>query len=143
MGIRLPGRAGSSAPFHFGATLTGAQANFNGRIKSDYAEQSTFLNRTAPTGKYPANKWGLFDMHGNVAQWCEDYYGAYDSLPRRDPVQSTRDPGNHHVCRGGSYMHAADDCRAGRRIRRDPAMPGGNRIGMRVVMLAERMKPSN
>ena len=58
-------RAGTTTAFHFGATLQKGQANFNKHV-----------NKTQPVGSYPANQWGLHDMHGNVWEWCSDKYDA-------------------------------------------------------------------
>jgi uncharacterized protein (TIGR02996 family) len=67
-------RAGTTTAYHFGNTITKKQANFNGR-------------RTTPVGSYPANAFGLHDMHGNVWQWCEDWYGEYaEGEQRQDPT---------------------------------------------------------
>ena len=73
-------RAGTTTAYHFGDTLTKEQANFS---------ESVGVGRTSDVGSYPANAWGLYDMHGNVWEWCLDRYGDYPSGAVTDPVGSS------------------------------------------------------
>ncbi|HEY7427764.1 MAG TPA: SUMF1/EgtB/PvdO family nonheme iron enzyme [Gemmataceae bacterium] len=88
-------RAGAATAFYFGddARKLGDYAWFKGN--SD--------NRTHPVGEKKPNAWGLYDMHGNVFQWCEDYYGPYEGLNGRDPLRSLKHAEDRHVVRGGSW----------------------------------------
>src|SRR5262249_32523510 len=90
------GGATSSAPYHFGASLSSNQANFE-----DF--EDTPLDRPCPVGRYPANPFGLFDMHGNIWEWCFDWAdeNSYKNSTNRDPRGP--DHGDRRVLRGGSW----------------------------------------
>jgi len=80
--------------------LSSTQANFDGNAPFGKSKKGPYLDRMTQVGSYAPNKLGLYDMHGNVWQWCEDRY---------DPEPS------HRVCRGGSWINYGEDCRASRR----------------------------
>ncbi len=96
-------RADTTTPFSTGAELTVADANF-GRSREGNRPQTTL-----PVGSYKPNPWGLCDMHGNVEEWCLDWYGPYEAGAQTDPVG--RADGIARVTRGGSY-NAAQPARA-------------------------------
>ena len=107
-------RAGKQTPFHFGETISTDQANYNGDYT--YGEGKKGVNRkmTTPVGSLPANAWGLHDMHGNVWQWCEDFYGDY---PQKDVVDPKGpEKGEFRVLRGGSWLHYPLFCRSAFRL---------------------------
>jgi formylglycine-generating enzyme required for sulfatase activity len=89
---------------------------------------------TAPVGKFRPNAWGLHDMHGNVWQWCRDYYGPYDKVDgAKDPLQSTKQSGNNSlVLRGGSWSDDPQFCHAASRYWFAPAYRS-NFVGFRVA----------
>ena len=104
-------RAGTTTRFHFGETPTTRQANFDGEAGGSEAE-GVFLARTTKVGSYPPNSFGLYDMHGNVWEWCMDWYDAdyYDRSVTDDPPGPRA--GSARVIRGGAWYSDARDCRS-------------------------------
>ncbi|MDR1919699.1 MAG: SUMF1/EgtB/PvdO family nonheme iron enzyme [Tannerellaceae bacterium] len=133
-------RAGRSTPFGLGdgESLYADQANFNGSqpyalpdgaISNylGYERPNTYLMRTVPVGSYSPNDWGLYDMHGNVAEWCSDWWSENYSNP---PT------GTEHVVRGGHFSSSAAECRSAYRgVGSNPAAAEtyGPNLGFRVV----------
>lgn len=105
-------RAGTTTPFHFGKSLSSKQANFNGKHPHGGADNGPFLVRTTKVGSYPANAFGLHDMHGNVWEWCADWYGR--NYYRESPGDDPRGPktGSMRVIRGGEWYADGRDCRS-------------------------------
>ena len=105
-------RAGTDTCFFYGPQLSSREANYNGNFPYGNAAKGTFLSRTAEVGSYPANAWGLHDMHGNVNEWCADWHNRdyYRASPPVDP----RGPktGATRVIRGGDWYSDARDCRS-------------------------------
>ena len=90
---------------------------------------------TSPVGKYKANKYGLYDMHGNAWQWCEDYYGKYGDVPdKKDPAQTVKQSDDRRVLRGGSWNFLPAYCRSACRSFNAPDSRSLN-FGFRVVVL--------
>jgi formylglycine-generating enzyme required for sulfatase activity len=119
-------RAGSNAAYSIGDRLTSADANFKA------AGLTSATLRTMQVGSFPPNRWGLHDMHGNVEEWCLDYYdyGYHRNSPLSDP--SGPAAGLNRVSRGGSYLDSAEECRSARRMGRYPGSRAVN-CGFRVV----------
>jgi formylglycine-generating enzyme required for sulfatase activity len=99
-------RAGTETAYHFGNKLSGDKANYDCSIrldKDDEDDERSYLDRTSMVGGYPPNTWGLYDMHGSVAEYCEDSYDEkfYSSGYIKDPVNIQKDKDNRRVVRGG------------------------------------------
>jgi formylglycine-generating enzyme required for sulfatase activity len=120
-------RAGTSTPFHTGTKLSSRQANFDG-----VPGGGPSLRQTCKAGSYPPNAWGLYDMHGNVGEWCQDWYGEgyYAVSPRKGPKGPAT--GAHRVIRGGSWVDRAWLCRADIRGQ-GPPRTRSNLVGFRVA----------
>jgi formylglycine-generating enzyme required for sulfatase activity len=106
-------RAGTTTPFFFGADLLREQANYDTRYPyTDGRRGARGVGRTTPVGSYPANAFGLFDLHGNAWEWCHDWYayGSYQEGSTHDP-QGVEE-GMGRVLRGGSWCNPARDCRS-------------------------------
>src|SRR5262249_14747280 len=107
--------SGNYRVFHFGDSLSSRQANFNGNSPYGGATQGPELGRPCAVGNYKPNVLGLYDMHGNVWEWCLDRYGEnyYKNSPAKDP----RGPatGTDRVSRGGGWRHAGGFCRSAHR----------------------------
>jgi len=124
-------RAGTTTTFSTGESLTPRAANIG--LGPDGKKRES----TMPVGRCPANPWGLFDMHGNVEEWCLDWFGPYAAGPQTDPVG--RADGCARVKRGGSYSIASwkdDNSRYCRSSNRSGHLPeDANRCtGFRVVL---------
>ncbi len=141
-------RAGTTTAFHGGKALTSRQANIDGRLPYGGADKGPFLGKTAKVGSYPANAWGLHDMHGNVAEWCQDWYDSdyYAGSPKDDPpgpargVLPTGFDDYFLVVRGGSWLDDARGCRSAYRFRYQPS-ERYRLVGFRVACGADAKGP--
>ena len=124
-------RAGTETPFAFGSSLSSRQANFDGNYPYGGASKGPYLEKTTEVGSYSPNAWGLYDMHGNVYEWCEDWYGDYPAGPVTNP--SGPPSGSSRVLRGGSWDDRALPCRSASRSRSAPSSRR-NDIGFRLAL---------
>jgi formylglycine-generating enzyme required for sulfatase activity len=126
-------RAGTKTAFSFGDTISTDQANYNGSAVFGNGKKGVSRERPMPVGSFPANAFGLNDMHGNVNQWCQDWYdyNYYRKSPRNDPVNETA--GELRVLRSGSWGSYPGILRSANRSGSTPDYRNRT-IGFRVVM---------
>jgi uncharacterized protein (TIGR02996 family) len=127
-------RADTETTYHFGDILLPSQANFDARPPIGFFASEHFRGQSTPVESFPPNAFGLFDMHGNVWEWCQDRYetGYYPSSPSVDPPGPAGGLG--HVLRGGSWGDEAAYCRSAyRRNGGTLSRHNDNRIGFRVA----------
>jgi formylglycine-generating enzyme required for sulfatase activity len=120
-------RAGSTSSFCFGddEMMLEAYGWFNGNA----------ARTTHPVGGKKPNAWGLHDMHGNVGEWCSDYYGPYPSGPQTDPTGP--ETGGQIVVRGGGWFFVPQNSRS---AHRDAYPPGARYVGLGFRLVAEPSK---
>jgi formylglycine-generating enzyme required for sulfatase activity len=133
------GPTSSSKPFHFDDptdSLCSAQANFDGNYPYGLATNGVFLGRTCKVGSYRPNRLGIYDMHGNVREWCYDWYDwfSYTKSHRANPLGP--DTGSQRVERGGSWFDVGRACRAAHRSSA-PWGQGGYLLGFRVAAVPQ------
>jgi formylglycine-generating enzyme required for sulfatase activity len=132
-------RAGTTTPFHFGATLTPDLANYNGNFSYSDGPNGTCRQQTTDVASFPANAWGLHDLHGNVWEWCVDHWhGSYDFAPGDHqpwliPAAAVDESRLH---RGGSWYFLPRMCRSAFRSCSLPGFRDDN-IGFRVCCLPQ------
>src|SRR5439155_5290728 len=131
-------RAGTTTPFYFGETLTPEIVNYDGTHPYGSALKGASRWKSTPVGSFGlANAFGLYDMHGNVWEWCLDrYHEGYEYGPK-DGSAWEKHAEKPRVLRGGSWLSYAHFCRAASRFRYTPDFRGRS-YGFRVVMMSVR-----
>ncbi len=123
-------RARAATPFNTGNNLTTSQANYNGNHPYNGNAIGEFRQRTTPCGTFAPNAWGLYDMHGNVWEWCSDWYEIYTSERQVNPKGA--DTGCFRVMRGAGWVDYAEYCRSASRSIYSPNNRH-NSLGFRLV----------
>jgi sulfatase modifying factor 1 len=141
MGCRLPTeaeweyacRAGKTTPFNTGNNITIEQANYDGNYPYNKNTKDKTRGKTIDVGSFAPNDFGLYDMHGNVFEWCSDWYGNYPSTVQTNPAGPSN--GFLRVFRGGSWGNSVGNCRAAGRSNYCIPNFHCNLIGFRLVYL--------
>jgi formylglycine-generating enzyme required for sulfatase activity len=110
-------RAGTVTPFHFGETISTELANYQGSETYNNGPKGEYRGETTKVGVFPANPFGLYDMHGNVWEWCEDdWHGNYEGAPSDGSAWVELDRSNtYKLVRGGSWFNLPFSCRSASR----------------------------
>ena len=138
-------RAGTTTPFNTEKSPDATEANFYGHypyeIEENYFDNSVLEARpgeyrqtTVEVGSFEPNAWGLYDCHGNVNEWCWDYYGDYDINAKENPTGA--DAGTRHVYRGGGWNDFAKNMRSAYRAAGQTDMASYN-LGVRLIRNAD------
>ena len=138
--VRLPSeaewewacRGGTTTHFHFGDVPGADRMNYDGTQTWNGSRKGKNRKKTTEVGSFPPNAWGLYDMHGNVWEWCQDVYTAYPGEDQTDPCITDKESDDiSRVLRGGSWYNGPQYCRAALRYWNAPEYRD-NFIGFRV-----------
>ena len=114
-------RGKTKTPFYFGETINPELANYNGEYSYGKGTVGEYRYQTTKVGSFPANIFGLYDMHGNVAEWCNDtWHDNYQGSPIDGSAWNSNKRRDARVLRGGSWLHLPGSCRSAHRLRSSP-----------------------
>jgi formylglycine-generating enzyme required for sulfatase activity len=126
-------------PFYFGETITTDLVNYNGDYHYGDAPKGKNRNQTTDVGSFPPNAFGLYDMHGNVYEWCQDdLHKNYINAPK-DGIAWINQSSDTKVLRGGSWYASPENCRSAYRYNRKVSH-SSYAVGFRVVCVASTPK---
>jgi len=126
-------RAGTTTPFNCGSQVDSSMANFNGDYPYGGASICVNWKKAMPSGSYSPNAYGICDMHGNVYEWCQDWYVDYAGTNMTNPQGASS--GTGRVIRGGAWNCRASSCRSASRRSASPSNRSRN-LGFRVVFVS-------
>ncbi|MFN9600204.1 MAG: formylglycine-generating enzyme family protein, partial [Dolichospermum sp.] len=125
-------RAGTTTPFYFGESITPELVNYDGEYAYAAAPKGKYRGQTTDVGTFPPNAFGLYDMHGNVLEWCEDdWQENYINAPVNESALISRS--DCKLLRGGSWDYIPDYCRSAFRSFYSLLDDDSSCIGFRVV----------
>lgn len=116
-------RAGSETPFSFGAQITPEQVNYDSTFPYAGGATGAYREQTVPVKSLPANAWGLYEMHGNIWEWCADGLRPYCGQPQKDP-KGPAGYDTRRALRGGSWFGSAEIARSAFRLASHPCKAG-------------------
>ena len=129
-------RAGTATPFHFGDTITPDLVNYDGNDFYGSAPKGIDRQKTTSVGSFPANAFGLYDMHGNVWELCQDvWHDNYNGAPTDGSAWESGGNIESRLVRGGSWLNPPQSCRSACRYEIAPDFDNFL-IGFRVVCVA-------
>ncbi|MGB3656171.1 MAG: SUMF1/EgtB/PvdO family nonheme iron enzyme [Rivularia sp. (in: cyanobacteria)] len=137
-------RAGTTTPFYFGKSITTKLANYDGSYVYGRELKGIYRERTTEVGTFPPNNYGLFDMHGNLWEWCADHFHEnYKRAPKNESAWFSNNENARRVIRGGSWFNAPKRCRSANRSPLSPDNRGvsegrdSSNVGFRIVCVVK------
>ncbi|MDE5098332.1 MAG: formylglycine-generating enzyme family protein, partial [Trichodesmium sp. St16_bin4-tuft] len=125
---------GTTTPFYFGETITPELVNYDGNKAYGNGPKGKHRKETTDVGNFPPNSFGLYDMHGNVWEWCQDvWHSNYDEAPVDGSARVNGGNSSRRACRGGSWYFVPRRCRSANRNYCNSVEAVSTDFGFRVV----------